>query len=984
MGRVDYRVLGTLQAGSVPQVPRGQRARDVLALLVVRRGHPLPADVILDAVWDADAIRLDASVVHTIVARLRRALGAHAIRRTDAGYLLAAGARVDADEFTGHVTTARTLGPDRRNHSIDLLRRALGLWSGPEAYAGVSDALVATDRPLLHELRDTATEQLAERLLAAGAPAQVGEAVELTSELTSREPLRERARTLQMEGLCRLGRRGDALAAYDLLRHALRDELGIDPGPTATEMHARILADDGRCPTSAPRGPRRGAPPRPRTPTIGRDRELAALSEQLAAGRRLVTIVGPGGVGKSHLLAEFATGVPARTALAYAELPCVPDAAPAAVAETIAHAAGITLGAGGDPVDRLAAALRPSEALWLLDEAEWALAASTAVIGRLLSACPRIRFVVTSRVRLDLRGESLLLLGPLPAPPTGASAAGLRAFPAMRLFVDRLGDHVPDLVLDDAELARAAEIVRQVDGLPLALEIVAGQAVASSVADLLGIAEAPLDIVAVERDRRPRQRSLRDTLTWSVQRLPGPVQTVQNRLGVFAGPFDMAAAEAVVGHVPGDRGGAVDVPAAVRLLIREAQVHVDRRDGAVRMRMLRTVQCLARERLAATGGLAAATRRHRTWYAARWREQPLSDALVSDVAAAYPDYLAALRGALAERDPNTLGDLAIVLSRYWFFVETGGEGVHLVRSALASGVLGARQTAILQLLEAALLPQDRGLEQRAVLEDLAPALAEDPDWLGRLHILRSVGPYVRGDFARALACAGEAVAVAGERAPHHLPEALGAYAVMLAAIGDTGAALAAGRQAWELIAEAPTAVDLTQVVPKVALALIDSDHPREALTILDRSLARVEDDLGLAPLSLFTTNAGWAALGCNEPQVALERFTRSLDHLAGGGDLLVIGEVLSGAGAALAALGRAEAPAILDLAASRLRSAGAVLSPWQQATVGRHRDLVAGTSGTTLPLLDVAQGAALIRGASGSDAGGATGPRRVPRAGSGR
>ncbi len=94
--------------------------------------------------------------------------------------------------------------------------------------------------------------------------------------------------------------------------------------------------------------------------------------------------------------------------------------------------------------------------------------------------------------------------------------------------------------------------------------------------------------------------------------------------------------------------------------------------------------------------------------------------------------------------------------------------------------------------------------------------------------------------------------------------------------------------------------------------------------------------------------------------------------------------MLSGAGAALAALGRAEAPAILDLAASRLRSAGAVLSPWQQATVGRHRDLVAGTSGTTLPLLDVAQGAALIRGASGSDAGGATGPGRVPRAGSGR
>ena len=112
MCRVDYRVLGALQAGPDPTVLRGQRGRDVLALLLTRRGRPLSPELILDAVWENDAVRLDASVVHTVIARLRRALGHEAITRHDTGYQLAPEACVDADEFTRLVTQARALVPN--------------------------------------------------------------------------------------------------------------------------------------------------------------------------------------------------------------------------------------------------------------------------------------------------------------------------------------------------------------------------------------------------------------------------------------------------------------------------------------------------------------------------------------------------------------------------------------------------------------------------------------------------------------------------------------------------------------------------------------------------------------------------------------------------------------------------------------------------------------------------------------------------------
>lgn len=936
MDAMDYRVLGQVQVAGDGAPLRGRRPRDVLAFLLARRSRPLAPDVILDAVWDNEAYTLDVSVVHTVIARLRRVLGADAIRRHDNGYQLDPQAHVDADEFTRLLSAARTLVPDRQGEIVALLRRALSLWTGPEAYSGVSDSLVATERPRLHELRDSAIEQLAERLLLGGSPDDLADVVDLTAQLCRREPLREHAHEILMAGLYRTGRQADALAAYEKLRRGLRTELGIDPQPATAQLYARILAQEDIAPAARVRPIAAGSarvshPARPRTEFVGRAVELARLRELYDGARPLISVIGPGGVGKSRLLAEFATDLPAESTV-YVELPCVGATTPAEIAEAIARARGLTL-AAGDPVPALAAALRSSSVTLLIDEAEWAVEAIASVVDQVTAQAPRVRVVLTSRVPLGLTGESRVGVAPLATPSVGMGAADVEASDAVQLLIARLRDQAPELTLDRADLDRIAEIARRVDGLPLALELVAGQASSSSVPDLLALVDAPLDIEAAEQDREPRQRSLRETLTWSIERLHPDAQIVLARLGVFAGSFDMATATAVVGSV-----GNADVPALIRSLIREAHVQIDRRDGRLRMRLLRTVQCLAFELLTESGDLDQVRRRHREWFAGRWRDQPLSDALIADVVASYADYVAALQDALTTQHASTCGDVAITLARYWFFVETGAAGLRWVQAALASNLLTHRQRAILRMMAVALQPQDSdGQNRTAALDALIEPLADDADWLGRLHILRSVGPYVHGDFEQALACAQQAVALARDRAQHHLPEALGACAVMLAALGRAQEATRACGEAWQLIAAGPSATDLTQVVPKIGLALVDSGQPRQALDILTATLETVERELGLAPQTLFTINAGWAALGCGEDERALHWFAHGIDQLIAGGDLVVVGELLSGAGAALAGLGSVDAEAVLAAGAAHLAAAGAVLTPWQDGQVRERR-----------------------------------------------
>ena len=545
---MQFLVLGPLRAirrDGTDVTPRGQRALDVLAALLLRRRQPVDPQVLLDLVWGDEAVDLDVSAVHTVVARLRRTLGASAVETTPRGYRLAEPVGVDADEFAAAVARAGQVG--ERAAAVAAYDDALALWRPGTAYDGADDDLVAADRSRLVALRDTAREGLAEALLDTGERADAERALQVATELVATDPLRERAHELVMTAQVRLGRQADALATYRSLQELLRDELGIDPGPQVAALHARVLAQDHELlgvPSQRTGERRRSAPPAPLTALVGRDDELAELSAALAE-RRLVTITGPGGVGKSRLLTEAYHRASPDDDLGYVDLAAICDLQPSDLCDAIAAAFGLRLPTGTSPLEGLAEAIDGRSATLFLDEAERAQDATAAVLAVLLRACPGLRVCVTSRRSLDLSGQRNLELGPLTCPEPHTSPEQARETPAVRLLLDRLLDRSPGLELDREGMALLGRLARQVDGLPLALELLARQASIRSLAELDVAAASPLDLTG-EQDRPERHRSLRDTVLWSADALLPEHRRVLRHVGVFRGAFEPAAAAAVV------------------------------------------------------------------------------------------------------------------------------------------------------------------------------------------------------------------------------------------------------------------------------------------------------------------------------------------------------------------------------------------------------------------------------------------------------
>ena len=528
---MEFRVLGPMEvlADGRPVELSARRPRTLLAALLLRAGQVVPVDALAEAVWGGAAPASAASVLRMYVTQVRRALGNGRVVTRPPGYLLVVeDGELDADRFERLFADGRralTDGNPRLARS--LCASALELWRG-DAFADLpAEGFVGHEAARLDELRLACAESRIDADLRLGR--HDGVLAEL-EQLVVLNPLREGLRAQLMLALYRSGRQADALAAYREGRTAMVDELGLEPGAALRGLERRILEQDPTLDVGAGQDRRPGSLPAPPTRTIGRDRELREISRKLLDPRtRLVTLVGPGGIGKTRLAVELARRLDAELADGAVIVDLAPVSDPAQLLPAIGRALGLREGATPWP-ELLADHLRGLELLIVLDNLEH-LADATTPLGVLVAGAPRLTLLATSRRVLRLAAEEIVEVEPLDRPA------------ALELLEERVG----------AAAARAAPetdvldaISRRLEGLPLAIELAAPWFRALSADELLERLDSRLQVLAGgARDQPARQRTMRSALDWSYELLEPDAQRLLGRLSIFSGGFTSEAALAV-------------------------------------------------------------------------------------------------------------------------------------------------------------------------------------------------------------------------------------------------------------------------------------------------------------------------------------------------------------------------------------------------------------------------------------------------------
>jgi len=531
----------------------------------------------------------------------------------------------------------------------------------------------------------------------------------------SQEALAERAR-LSARGISALERginRAPRMDTVALLAEALR----LSPEDRAALEAAAPRRRGPRSAPIAPLAPRTGHSgsrplPAPPTKLIGREREEASVVALLGRDDvRLLTLTGPGGVGKTSLALQAAAAVGAeyRDEVTFAPLAAVGD--PGHVATTIAQALGLREVGGQPLLDTLVDYLRPRRALLLLDNFEHVMDAAP-LLAELRLACPDLTILVTSQCALRLRGEQEFAVPPLalpdPADPALLGAENeLARYPAVQLFVQRARAVRPDLPLTGADIVTIVGICERLDGLPLAIELAASRVKMLPLPALLARLGRQLDVLTGgARDLPSRHQTMRATIAWSYDLLDDAEKTLFRRLAVFAGGGAMEAVAAVCAALdrPADSDdGSDDADAAsesdifdllAALVDRSLLEQANPGEAEPRVRMLQTVREYGLELLRASGEAEAARRRHAAYFVAFAEEAagalsgPAQSLWLALLEGEHDNLRAALRWAWESKEASVGLGLAAALWRFWYVRGYPGEGRDWLEKMLALDAAG--------------------------------------------------------------------------------------------------------------------------------------------------------------------------------------------------------------------------------------------------------------------------------------------------------
>jgi predicted ATPase/DNA-binding SARP family transcriptional activator len=603
---------------------RLRKAKTLVKLLALAPERRLHRERLADLLWpdrDGDAA---ANNLHQALHAARRAIGTDALRLSDG--VVALDAEVDVDAFEAAAAHARDA------HEVAAYELALDLHAGELLPEDRFEPWADARRAALLELHGALCLELAELC---GDDAQ---AVAALQRALVADPLAEPAHRALMRVYAATGRRQQALAQYQLLRQQLDSELAAEPDPETRTLYRELLAP-------APVADAGGNLPRPLTSFVGRERERGEIV-RLLERVRLLTLIGPGGCGKTRLAIETLAAVEAvPDGIWFVELAGLTDGS--LVAQATALAVGVPIPAQRSAQEALVAHLAAREVIIVLDNCEHVIDACARLAEDLLRAGPGVRVVATSREPLHCEGEVAWRV------PSLAEAE--------RLFVERAAAD-PDFSPTGADEATIEEICERLDGMPLAIELAAARVAALSLDQIAARLGDSLDVLAAgSRTARTRQQTLRATIEWSHDLLTGEERVLFRRLAVFAGGFTLEAAEEVCA------GGAIARRQIVDLVARLVDKSLVSATGR-RFRLLDTIRQYAAERLDAAAEHDTVAVRQLDWCLALAQEHnPLSAGprrSLRTLETEHDNLRSALTFAL-RRDPQAALRLATSLWRFW-------------------------------------------------------------------------------------------------------------------------------------------------------------------------------------------------------------------------------------------------------------------------------------------------------------------------------